>query len=201
MVSSNPPSLRVVRLLRVLLPAFGVILVALVFLWPQIVTQEDHFRIGYADLRIANDELSMIQPRYVGTDLNDRPFSIRARSVRNVMPDGKEMILEAPDAEITLENGEWVMVTADSGRFHMPSQTLELVGSVRLYHDQGYTLETAKANVDLDRGLVSGRSSVSGHGPAGAIEGTGFLINNKDNSVFVRGPASMLLRHGDRPPR
>ena len=90
------------------------------------------------------------------------------------------------------------MVKADSGTYKVPSQELELKGSVRLFHDRGYAFETASANVDLDRGLVSSRSDVLGHGPTGTIKGSGILIDNNEKSVFVRGPATLLLRSSNR---
>lgn len=184
---------RFVRLLRVILPTLAAILIGLVVLWPQISPRHDRFRIGFADLEVSDDGLSMIRPRYVGTDEQSRPFSISASSVRNLVPDGETMLLDEPEAEITLQDGSWVTVTADTGVYDVDENALTLSGAVRLYHDEGYSLETTKAYVDLAQSVITGDEAVSGHGPSGFLEGTGFRVGDNGLTIDVRGPARMII--------
>ena len=184
---------RFVRLLRVLFPTLAAILIGLVVLWPQLAPRHDQFRIGFADLEVTDDGLSMIRPRYVGTDEQSRPFSISASSVRNLVPGGEEMLLDEPEAEITLEDGAWVTVTADTGTYDVDGNALTLTGRVRLYHDKGYSLETTKAYVDLGRSEITGNEQVAGHGPSGYLQGTGFRVGQGGLAIDVRGPARMII--------
>lgn len=186
---------RFVRLMRILLPAAALSLIGLVALWPHVVPRQDQFRIGFADLEVGDDDLSMIRPRYVGSDKQNRPFSIRALSVRNLVPGGEEMLLDGPEAEITLDDGTWVTVQADTGEYHVKDKELDLSGSVRLFHDKGYTFETTAARVALDHGIVSGNEAVVGHGPAGELEGTGFRVSEGGGRVFVSGPARLVINN------
>lgn len=184
---------RTVRLLRVLLPALAAVLVGIVMLWPQLAGRQDQFRIGFADLEIANDGLSMVAPRYVGTDDQNRPYSIAASSVRHLVPDSRDLMLDMPEAEITLDDGNWVSVSAETGTYHVTDEILYLSGSVRLFHDQGYQLQTSSAIVDLARSEVSGSELVAGHGPAGYLEGTGFRVHDGGTFIHVLGPAQMII--------
>jgi len=186
---------RVVAWLKWLLPMIAATLVLLVGAWPQI--QAGILRLTTVlpriDLRAARD-LSMVNARYSGLDRNNRPFSISADVARQATTKDELVSLEAPKADIALESGAWVAVTALSGIYHTQPQRVDLFGDVNLFHDKGMTFRTESAVVDLAAGTAEGNEHVEGHGPTGEVESEGFRILDKGAVVVFTGQARMLLR-------
>jgi lipopolysaccharide export system protein LptC len=185
---------RVVAWLKWLLPMFAATLVLLVGAWPQI--QAGLSRLGSSIPRIdlgAARDLSMINARYTGLDRHDRPFAITADVARQADAKDDLVSLEAPKADLALENGAWVAVTAETGLYHIQPKRIDLYGDVNLYHDKGMTFRTESAKVDLEAGTAEGHEPVQGHGPSGEVESEGFRILDKGAVVIFTGRARMLL--------
>ncbi len=187
---------RTVRVLRVLLPALALGMIGLVAAWPQIAPNPAEFQIGYADLRVTEADLQMTGARYVATDAENRPYSISARAVRNLVAGGGVMGLEAPEAEITLTDGAWVWATADAGEYRIEAELLDLTGKVQLIHDGGHVLSTSSAAIDLAGGVVSGTEPVIGHGPFGELAGSGFRVTDQGRRLMLTGESSMTIYPG-----
>jgi lipopolysaccharide export system protein LptC len=63
-----------------------------------------------------------------------------------------------------------------------------------LYHYEAYEIVSDEARVDLRAGTAEGDNPVSGHGPLGEIEGTGFRIWDGGNTIIVLGKARLTMR-------
>ena len=61
--------------MKIFLPALAFIVIALIVAWPQINSSELGIRVGITLMKLTGDENpSMINPRYVGTDADRQPF-------------------------------------------------------------------------------------------------------------------------------
>jgi lipopolysaccharide export system protein LptC len=188
---------RFVTVLKFLLPAVAITLVALVVLWSHLWPSVDRLRVGSAMLRdFGDDEHAMIHARYVGMDRKGQPFSITAKTVSYVNPEGTTMQLEAPKADITLAGGAWVAVTADSGLYDRDAGNLKLTGAVDLFHDAGYQFRTTEATIDLNTGDAEGAKPVQAQGPFGELSAEGFKMIDEGRTVFFEGHAKMRVYPG-----
>ena len=181
---------RLVRRLKLVLPAVAAILVTVLIAWPQL---QDPAR-DPATLRVHADEgsnLSIRNPRYVGSDPKDRPFTVTADTTRRSGANPDQMEMEKPRADITLTNGAWVALTADKGMFDRRANTLALSGDVQLFHDEGYQVRSDAVIVDLTRASAVGNHPVVAQGPAGVLSGAGFRVENDGNRIFVDGPSRL----------
>jgi len=184
---------RFVKLMKVLLPFFALGLIALVVAWPRLKS-DDTFRIGFASVDFTgNAEPGMDNARYVGTDENRQPYSVTADLARMVGDDNGIVDLELPKADLTLEDGTWLVLTANSGRYSRADASLDLVGGVNLYHDTGYEISTEKLRVDLNVGSAEGRTPLSGHGPFGELKAQGIKLIDKGRVIYFTGPAQVIL--------
>jgi lipopolysaccharide export system protein LptC len=185
---------RMVAWLKWVLPMVAAALVLLVGAWPEI--QAGFSRLTAAipriDLRAARD-LSMVNARYTGLDRHNRPFSVIADVARQTASADELVSLEAPKADLALENGAWVAVTAETGLYHTQPKQIDLYGDVNLYHDQGMTFRTESATVDLETGTAEGQEKVQGHGPSGQVESEGFRLLDRGAVVIFTGKAHMIL--------
>jgi lipopolysaccharide export system protein LptC len=188
----NPHSRRVARLKRIL-PAVGLGLLLLVTAWPRLAPLFDRLRFAWPaiDLREAR-ELRMLNPRYIGTDRMNHPFTLIAAVGRQV-PDRQElMALEQPRADLQTRGGANVVLTADSGVYQSQSQLLDLFGHVTLIHQNGSQVETSSAHLDLAANAASGHEAVEGHGPSGDVWGEGFEIIDKGDTIVFTGQSRLI---------
>lgn len=178
---------------KVLLPFLALALVALVIAWPRL-SSDDTFRLGFASVSLSGEaDPGMDNARYVGTDENRQPYSVTADLARIVSEGGGTVDLELPKADLTLEDGTWLVLTANTGRFTRDAAVLELHGGVNLFHDTGYEISTEQLSVDLKSGTAEGHTPLSGHGPFGELKAQGLKLINKGQVIHFTGPAQLIL--------
>lgn len=185
---------RFVGLLRVVLPALALVLLAVVAVWPYLARQDEGFRVGFAQLApSAVETLSMQNARYHGLDKSNRPFTLT--SDRGVEEDQEHgvVVLDNPKADFVTNSGASVYVEAKLGTFYQQEQLLVLEGEVSLYHDQGYEMHTERARVNLRDSTAEGNDPVTGQGPQGRINGTGFRLLDQGRRIMVTGQSQAVL--------
>ena len=101
-----------------------------------------------------------------------------------------------PKADITLDDGTWLVLTAKNGVFRQVKKTLDLTGAVNLFHDSGYEFQTSKAKIDLQKGLARGSAPVRGQGPFGELQGEGFRLLNKGKTIVFTGKSKLVIYPG-----
>jgi len=184
---------RFIRMMKLLLPIGAALLVALVVTWPQINTQK-RFNLNMSKLDIAESlQPRMDNPRFTGIDEQSRPYSLTAITATQVGDSPELIALETPQADITMADDSWVVLTAKSGVYSEKSRVLALRGAVTLYHDTGYEFRTESADIDISAGTASGGLPVAGQGPFGSIRAQGFLILNKGDRIVFTGKSHLII--------
>jgi lipopolysaccharide export system protein LptC len=193
-----PPQLlrhaRLVAAMRLVLPGLAAVLLALLALWSKFGLEGSRLLLSLNALgphRI--DSLTMSNPHFDGIDEKKRPFSVSADQATQLDQSTQLIGLTAPQADITLENGAWVTLTAADGRYQRQLRLLDLLGAVNLFHDQGYELHTRDMQVDLANGRATGHQPVQGQGPAGELTGDGLELSNGGKRILLTGHAHLHL--------
>jgi lipopolysaccharide export system protein LptC len=199
-VQINPFRRSVVLMLKLILPLVAVALLALVVLWPQIEQiQESGFHLGFStspdDLM---ENVAMSNPRFFGVDGNRQPFTVTATEAIEQRKDGENamqhVLLESPQADMTLTDGTWVALTADKGFYTESKGKLDLKGAVNMYHDKGFEIHTESAEIKLKLGNASGTDPVDGQGPFGTIKSdSGFELENKGAVIHFLGKSKLTV--------
>lgn len=188
---------RFVSRTKKLLPIVAALLIALVAFWPYLHKQDNRFRIGFAAIQEQEaDSPSMLNPRYLGTDKESQPFSITADIAKNLLQGNPVIELEMPKADITMEDGTWLVLTSEAGKYNQKLKTLDLAGSVNLFHDSGYEFRTTRAYVDLEEGIAVGTEPVEGQGPFGHLTAEGFRLIEKGTTILFTGKSRLQLFPG-----
>ena len=108
--------------------------------------------------------------------------------------DGPDRVnLTTPKGDITLSNGTWLMVQSKDGVFLQHSGQLDLSHEVTLYRDDGTTLVTASASIDLKNGAAASSDPTHAEGPFGTLDAQGFTVTDKGAAVQFAGPAQLVL--------
>jgi len=190
---------RYVGVLKFLLPAIATVLVMLVALWPQIRDRTGEFHLSFATLGSQEAEtVQMINPRFLGVDELDRHYTITAG--RATQRDDGHINLENPKGDMALEDGTWIVLSANTGIYHKEQQVLNLAGGVNLYHDSGHEFHTEQASIDLQQSTAKGDTITIGQGPVGYIQSEGFQILDQGDRVLFIGKTQLVLYGGERAP-
>ncbi|AUG54614.1 LPS export ABC transporter periplasmic protein LptC [Thalassospira marina] len=199
-VKINPVRRSVVLMLKLILPMVAAALLALVVLWPQIEqVQESGFHLGFSsspdDLM---ENVAMSNPRFFGVDAKRQPFTVTATEAVEQRKDGESamehVLLDRPQADMTLTDGSWVALTADKGLYTESKSRLDLNGAVNMYHDKGFEIHTESAEIKLGDGNASGNDPVDGQGPFGTIKSdSGFELENKGSVIHFLGKSKLKV--------
>lgn len=189
---------RLVATMKYLLPGLAFALLVLVVVWPRLVAEEERFRLEVPAVGpLGGSKPQVINPRVLGVDSDDRPFEISADMGTQTEAEGLDLyLLDNPKADIFLQDGSWVALTARDGRYEMDNKILNLAGDVNVFHDNGYEFHTQTARVNLDDRSASGTDPVRGQGPFGLIDSEGFRILDGGGRILFTGKAHMTVYEG-----
>ncbi len=188
---------RFVTWTKVLLPVIALALIVLVVVWPYLKLADTRFSIGFTALKVGNvEDPAMINPRFLGADKDKQTFSITADIAKNLLNAEKSVELEMPKADISLDDGSWLVVTAKNGTYVRQNETLTLNESVNLFHDSGYEFRTESVDIELTKGTVTGSVLIEGQGPFGKLQAQGFRLVDKGKTIYFTGKSKLTIYPG-----
>jgi len=187
---------RMVGLAKRLLPLVAIALLLLVAFYPELNGGGDSGRISYRRAAITPEGGQLTEAHYHGVDSSGRPYTVTGARVLQIGPERTD--IEAPKADMQLQSGEWLMVSARRGVFEQKSNRLDLAGDVWLYRDDGTTLETEAVSIDLRGNAAAGNEMVHAEGPFGVLDAQGFTVLDRGAVVQFTGPARLVLNGTQR---
>lgn len=190
---------RFVGLMKLLLPLSALALVAVVVVWSGVGDRDSGFHLSFipggAD---GGPSPGMVNARYVGTDRNERPFTITADHAVQIADDPDAVSLEVLQADITLDDGTWLALTASSGIYRRQAQTLRLEGPVDVFSDEGFHFNAEDADIDLASGTIESDRPVRGQGPLGVLNANAFRAIDAGRRLFFTGAVKLVVLPGGR---
>ena len=189
---------RIVRLLRWFLPLCALALAAFLLMWPtfNIIELPDVIPIRGLEQPTA-ERSTMTNVRFLGTDSDGRPFTINAKRAWHDSERGEKVFLEGVSGSVTVGEGEWTSLRADSGYFEQKSQVLTLESSVQVTSSSGYRLESERVLIDLEKGMARSDAMVKGTSPSGDLEAEGFEVSDHGGKFTFSGDVEILLNPED----
>ncbi len=184
-----------VGLAKRLLPVVALALLSLVALWPEIGPSEHkQFTTRVGGIEPQSGQLTDL--RYNGVDDRDRPYTVTASAAHQVSPERINLV--DPKGDIRTESGSWLMVQARRGVYGQHSGQLDLSGDVTLYRDDGLTLQTDSATLDLKAGAGASADLVHAEGPFGSLDAQGFAATDHGAVLQFTGPGRLVLNARSR---
>jgi lipopolysaccharide export system protein LptC len=178
-----------------LLPVVALALLSLVALWPEL-ERDEASRWSSLTHGLEPQSGRLTQLRYNGVDQNNHPFTITATTAQQVSP--RQVDLVDPKGDLSLPSGSWLFAQAERGVYRPHSDQLDLSGQVTLYRDDGLTLVTHAATLDLKAGAAAGADKVHAEGPFGQLDAQGFAVTDQGAVVQFSGPGRLLLNGSNR---
>lgn len=184
---------RFVRVMRITLPlaAFGLITLVIVF---SIANKPKvHIATTFKSQEETAGFVSMTAPRFNGLDIDGRYYVITADEAVRPAGQADRIELSRVHAEIK-ENGEArLALNADKGTVDADAGHLTFGPAVWVDLQDGFTLETDHAFADLNNGIISGSTPVSGESPFGTFSADQFEMVRANQSVSLTGHVRLTI--------
>ena len=180
-----------------LLPLLALALLSLVALWPEMMRVQQEGRIAFRRVfGTVTDSATVIQPRYHGMDGRGRPYTLTADRAAQAGPERINLV--NPKGDVALPGNDWMMVQGKAGVFMQHSNQLDLSGNVQLYRDDGVTMRSYAATVDMKAGAAASGNQTHAEGPFGQLDAQGFTLLGKGSAIQFQGPARLILNQARR---
>ncbi|WP_428493467.1 LPS export ABC transporter periplasmic protein LptC [Rhodopila sp.] len=180
-----------ITLTKWVLPIAAMALLASIALYPEIRDATTRARLSMNHISGEVDGGRLLGARYNGVDEKGRPYTITADIARQIDPD--RVGLTMPKGDITLQNGTWLMLNSKRGIYMQHLDQLDLSKDVTLYRDDGTTMHTESASIDMKAGAAAGSQPVHAEGPFGVLDAQGFTLMDKGAAIDFPGPAHLVL--------
>jgi lipopolysaccharide export system protein LptC len=184
-----------VRFLKIALPMGVGAFVAYLLLTPLSHNKEVSFLLDKKKVATATERLRTQTARYQGVDDNGRPFTIDAKQAIQKTSQVPVVDITGVHAQMQLDQGPAV-ATADSGRYHMDKQTLDVDGPIHVVGANGYKLETRDVTLDLNTHSVVGHQGVEGQMTLGRFTATDMAANLPNQHVTLTGRVHLHIDQG-----
>ncbi|GAM01121.1 LPS export ABC transporter periplasmic protein LptC [Sphingomonas parapaucimobilis] len=183
---------RFVTLARWLLPSAIGVLTAFLVMAPIYSSSEVSFVLDKKKVEVARERMKIQAAQYRGVDDKGQPFSLDAGSAIQRSSAEPVVQLNKLSAAIRLSDGP-ATVSANSGRYDMSTEQVQLDGPLDFRSAGGYDLRTHDATIDLQqRTLVSG-GAVTGQVPQGHFSANKMRADLENRTVRLEGNARLRI--------
>jgi lipopolysaccharide export system protein LptC len=182
-----------VRFSKVSLSLLVIIVMVFMVAVPLIAKRGSDMRLAFAAIeeRDMEEQPAMIKPTFQGVDENNNPYKINA--AKAIQQSDEVILLQQVEAELTLEDGELLFVSANSGVYNLDDGNLLLEGDVWIYHEAGHDMQTEHLRVNTKQMAAYGDSPVQILSPYGRLRSDNFSIVERGNRLLFNKNVKMLL--------
>ena len=184
-----------VRFLKITLPVGVLGFLAYLLLTPLSHNKEVSFLLDKKKVATAGERLKTQSARYQGVDDHGRAFTVEADQAIQKTSQVPIVDISGVRARMQMNQGPAV-ATADSGRYHMDKQTLDVNGPIHVVGANGYRLETRDVTLDLNTHSVIGHGGVEGQMTLGHFTATNMNASLPDQHVILTGRVHLHIDQG-----
>ncbi len=184
---------RFVTVMKRVLPIAASAIIVTVLVFAFLPRTSNKITMIYQHLGNLTNDLSMQQPRLSGTDVKGHPYTVTAAHAVQDPKHPHRVRLSQMEADITMENNQWLNATAASGQFDMDSGALSLAGGIAIFSDSGFEMHTSHGHGNVNQGQFYGPDTVTGQGPLGTFRADTLRIDNNAQKIFLNGNVHMTM--------
>ena len=186
---------KLVRRLRIALPAFALLLIGGLFLNTRSDKGDEAFLEDFKSLSATPEEYRMAKPRFAGVDSRGKPYEITADAASQA-PGAEDVVELVKPRAVTRGPDKETEVFAEKGVFRSDNSRLDLTEEVTLKHRIGgevYVLKTPAATVSMNDETVQSTAGVEGVSEAGALRADKMRAYNSEGRVVFEGNVRMRI--------
>ena len=186
---------RLIRILKLALPALTGVVLAFLFFSPLEDKQEVSFVLDKDKVDTAEERLKVSNAQYRGQDDEGRPFLLTARSALQATSADPVVEIRDMSARIQLDTGP-ARLRAGRARYNMESDRIDVVGPILFAAADGYRMTTRDVNVDLRARTLQSRGAVEGRIPLGRFSADQLQANLPNRTLVLNGRARLHIEQG-----
>jgi lipopolysaccharide export system protein LptC len=186
---------RVIRFAKVALPSAVGVLIAFLALAPLDRSGDVSFILDKNKVASAPERMRVDVARYTGEDDQGRRFEIVAKSAIQPSSDQPIVDIRGMLARMALPQGP-VTLLADFARYNLDTQSVKVVGPIRVTGPDGYRLNTSDVTVDLKQRKVTGSGGVEGQTRLGPFSAGSLNADLGERTVRLDGGARLKIIQG-----
>lgn len=182
----------VIGVLKWLLPALALALLATIVIWPLAKAQEFSFLLAKDKVAMARERLRVANAVYRGETAKGEAFSISAAGAVQQSSAVPVVELRSLTAKLALSDGP-ATVVAPSGRYFMETDKLQISGPVTLNSTAGYSLDSATVDIDINTRQVTTDQPVTGTLPIGSFRADRLRADIKGRNIVLEGRVHLRI--------
>lgn len=180
-----------VAMAKRLLPAVALVLLTAIVVYPEFARDRTAARMALHANLPDPESGKLTRARYNGVDERNEPYTITADTARQVSQD--RIDLTGPIGDILSSSNHWMQAQSAQGVYLQGLGQLDLSGDVTLYRDDGTTLLTNTATLDMKNAAASSADPVHVEGPAGVLDAQGFTLTDRGEVMQFTGPGRLVI--------
>lgn len=186
---------RFVGLAKLLLVSLTALLIVVLAVWPQLNRKDVPTKLGQVEGIQEQDveSLRITKAKLTGISKDGQPYMVTFDDASQTSQDSDLVRLTAPQADVELKDGAWVVLSSPKGRYHRGNRILELDGDVIMFHDSGMEMSTGNINFNLESGAGAGHEPIHAQAPFGTFDAQGFRIRENTAIFHFTGPVNAIL--------
>ena len=182
---------RMVRTMRVLLPALALLVIGLVTLQALMYRADDTLKLSFAESGSIADDLKMVKPELSFPFGDGNRFRATAGDAYQAANTPSQVIMRDIQADFAMGSGSWFNLSAPKGIVDTKAGDVTLGGGIDFFSDLGYELHTKSVKINARDGTLTGPSEVTGQGPAGTLRAERFSVLKGGKLVRFEGKVRM----------
>jgi lipopolysaccharide export system protein LptC len=186
---------KLVRTLKIALPALIGVVLAFLFFAPLEDKQEVSFVLDKHKVETAEERLKLTQVTYRGQDDEGRPFILSARSGVQQTTAVQVVDIHDMNAQIQLDSGP-ARLQAGRAQYQMDRAHANVIGPITFTAADGYRMQTRDVNVDLHARTMQSRGTVEGQMPLGRFSADQLQVDLPSRRVVLTGRARLHIVQG-----
>ncbi len=191
---------RMVRVLRVAVPAAVVVAMAVIVL----TSVFNPFRmllpklpLDTGNLVVSGTKITMETPHLTGYTPDQRPYEVWAKTATQDVTDPDHLDLKTLRAKMLMEDQSTITLDAQNGFMNNKDQTLDLHKDIHLVTSTGYEAFLSQAFVDMGKNTVTSDEHVDVKLTNGTLSSDRMKITGGGEVVIFEGNVVMHLDHLD----
>lgn len=182
---------KLVRLLKISLPAFAAALIGLLAVLPALQERADLFKSSIKPSRQELEKLHIENTQLYMTDKKNRVNSFRADTVDETKPKSQILKITNPKGRLLLNSSKWVDIKSPLGFYDQNKKFVDMKNNVDIVYSDGMKAKTKQMFYDANAAKIYANTPISAWGKYGDLKAEKFVYLIDDELLTFFGKTNI----------
>lgn len=190
---------RLVHILRRVLPAVAVLVLAAYFVTTRLNVTVGDFTASIDGMQVADGNLRMLNPTLKGADKKNGDYIVRAEYADQDVASPNIIKLHAIKADVSNPSGGWSRMQAVRGVFNSETERLVMKDRITVETSAGVKGELKNASLEMQTQTLRSHRPVFFELTNGTVRADAMTLRSRDNEIVFRGKVAVHLDKPKKP--